>query len=63
MAKNKEQQGKTGFSYTIETEKIKAYMKLSTKEKLQWLEAINKLNQAAYTEEDWNTIEKLKGKD
>ncbi len=31
-----------GFSYTLEDEKIRAYMKLSAAEKLQWLEEINR---------------------
>ena len=30
-----------GFSYTLEDEKIIEYMKLSTKDKLRWLEEIN----------------------
>lgn len=30
-----------GFSYTLEDEKIIEYMKLSTKDKLKWLEEIN----------------------
>ena len=29
-----------GYSYTIEEEKIKKFMKLTTKEKLEWLEEI-----------------------
>ena len=29
-----------GFAYTLEDEKIKEYMKLTTEEKLQWLEEI-----------------------
>ncbi|MCJ7509236.1 MAG: hypothetical protein MUO85_11030 [candidate division Zixibacteria bacterium] len=32
---------KKGFSYTLEDEKIIEYMKLSTKDKLRWLEEIN----------------------
>lgn len=32
-----------GFSYTLETEKILKYMKLSTEDKLKWLEEINEL--------------------
>ena len=30
-----------GYSYTIEEEKILEYMKLTTEQKLQWLEEIN----------------------
>ena len=33
-----------GFSYTLEDEKIIEYMKLSTENKLQWLEEINDFN-------------------
>lgn len=61
MKKNK-QSDKKGFSYTLETDKILEYIKLTTEEKLQWLEAINKLNQAVYSRTDWKVIEKLKGK-
>lgn len=61
MKENKSE-SKTGFSYTLETEKIREYMKLSTEEKLEWLEAINKLNQEVYSEKDWRVIGKLKGK-
>jgi hypothetical protein len=32
---------KKGFSYTVEDEKIIEYMKLSTEDKLRWLEDIN----------------------
>ncbi len=31
-----------GFSYSLEDEKILSYMKLTTEEKLQWLEDINR---------------------
>jgi hypothetical protein len=31
---------KTGFSYTVEDDKIKEYMKLTTEEKLIWLQEI-----------------------
>ena len=41
-----------GFSYTLEDEKIKEYMKLTTKEKLQWLEEINAFNEKVLTPED-----------
>ena len=33
-----------GFSYILEDEKIIEYMKLSTENKLQWLEEINGFN-------------------
>jgi hypothetical protein len=36
-----------GFSYDLEDEKILEYMKLSTEDKLRWLEEINEFTQAA----------------
>ena len=41
-----------GFSYTIEDEKILEYMKLTTEEKLQWLEEIVDLTNNALTEKE-----------
>jgi hypothetical protein len=38
---------KKGFQYTLEDEKIIEYLKLTTKEKLQWLEEINNFSHAA----------------
>lgn len=38
-----------GYSYTVEDEKILEYMKLSTEDKLTWLEEINLLTEAALT--------------
>jgi hypothetical protein len=38
-----------GYSYTVEDEKILEYMKLSTEDKLFWLEEINLLTEAALT--------------
>ena len=35
---------KKGFQYTLEEEKIIEYLKLSTEEKLRWLEEINEFN-------------------
>ncbi len=34
-----------GFSYTMEKEKIIEYMKLSTEDKLNWLEEINQFTE------------------
>ena len=42
---------KKGYSYTIEDEKIIEYMKLSTEDKLKWLEEINEFTCAALSEE------------
>ncbi|MBI4723357.1 MAG: hypothetical protein HY769_10270 [Candidatus Stahlbacteria bacterium] len=36
---------KKGFSYTLEEEKIIDYMKLSTEDKLNWLEEINEFTE------------------
>lgn len=35
---------KKGFSYVLEEEKIIEYLKLSTEDKLHWLEEINEFN-------------------
>lgn len=39
-----------GFSYTIEDEKIKKYMKFTTEQKLEWLEEINEFTQMMLSE-------------
>ena len=41
-----------GFSYDLEDEKIREYMKLSTEDKLRWLEEINEFTQAALSERE-----------
>ena len=41
-----------GFSYTLEDEKIREYVKLSTEDKLRWLEEINEFTQAALSESE-----------
>ena len=38
-----------GYSYTIEEEKILEYMKLTTEQKLQWLEENNEFTFAGIT--------------
>lgn len=40
---------KPGFSYTLEDEKIIEYMKLSTEDKLNWLEDIVSFTEMALT--------------
>jgi hypothetical protein len=40
---------KKGLSYTLEDEKIRAYMVLSTEDKLKWLEDINELTEQVLT--------------
>ena len=49
-----------GYSYTIEDEKIKEYMKLTTEEKLRWLEEINELTRLALNEKEKEFREKLR---
>jgi hypothetical protein len=41
-----------GFSYTLEKEKIQEYMKLSTKDKLKWLEEINDFTNMVLTDRE-----------
>jgi len=41
-----------GFSYTLEDEKILEYMKLSTEDKLRWLEEINEFTQSVLSEKE-----------
>jgi len=41
-----------GFIYTLEDEKIIEYMKLSTEDKLQWLEEINEFNNMVFSDRE-----------
>lgn len=41
-----------GFSYTLEDDKIKEYMKLTTEEKLQWLEEIVEFTNMTLTDKE-----------
>ncbi len=49
-----------GYHYDIEFEKILNYMKLSTEEKLKWLEDINQLTFLVLTEKEKEFREKLR---
>ena len=49
-----------GYSYTIEEEKILEYMKLTTEQKLQWLEEINAFTFAVLSDEKKMLREKLR---
>ncbi len=49
-----------GFHYHLEDEKILAYMKLTTEEKLQWLYEINQLTQAVLSEKEKEFRNKLR---
>jgi len=49
-----------GFIYTFEDEKIIEYMKLSTEDKLQWLEEINELNNMVFSDWEKELREKLR---
>jgi hypothetical protein len=51
---------KKGYSYTIEDEKILEYMKLSTEQKLQWLEEINAFTYSVLSDEEKLIREKLR---
>ena len=51
---------KKGFSYTLEVEKIVTYMKLSTEDKLQWLEEINDFNRITLDDREKGIREKLR---
>lgn len=51
---------KTGFSYTIEDKKIKEYMKLTTEEKLTWLQEINDLTNMVLTDKEKEFRNKLR---
>lgn len=49
-----------GFSYTLEDEKILEYMKLSTENKLQWLEEINEFNNMVLSGREKELREKIR---
>lgn len=49
-----------GFVYTIEDEKIIEYMKLSTEDKLQWLEEITRFNNMVFSDREKELREKLR---
>lgn len=49
-----------GFYYTLEDEKIREYMKLTTEEKLKWLEEINALTEMVLIEKEKQFRNKLR---
>jgi len=51
---------KKGFSYTIEDEKLIEYMKLSTEDKLNWLEEINEFMNMVLNDREKEIREKLR---
>ena len=51
---------KKGFQYTLEDEKIIEYLKLSTEDKLQWLEEINEFNRIVLDEREKEIRRKLR---
>ena len=51
---------KKGFEYTLEDEKIIEYMKLSTADKLKWLEEINEFNRIALNDQEKELMAKLR---
>ena len=51
---------KTGYSYTVEDEKIKEYMKLTTEEKLNWLQEIVEFTDMVLTDKEKEFQRKLR---
>jgi hypothetical protein len=51
---------KKGFSYTLEDEKIRDYMALSTEDKLKWLEDINEFTRLALSPAEKEIREKIR---
>lgn len=51
---------KTGFSYTVEDDKIKEYMKLTTEEKLEWLQEIVEFTNLVLTDKEKEFQNKLR---
>lgn len=51
---------KKGFSYTLEDEKIVEYMKLSTEDKLKWLEEINQFTNMVLNDKEKELRDKLR---
>jgi len=49
-----------GFIYTFEDEKIIEYMKLSTEDKLNWLEEINEFTNMVLSDREKELREKLR---
>lgn len=49
-----------GFSYTLEEEKIKEYLKLSTEDKLKWLEEVLVFTQLVLNAKEKEFREKLR---
>ena len=49
-----------GFYYTFEDEKIREYMKLTTEEKLKWLEEINTFTEMVLNEKEKQFRNKLR---
>lgn len=52
---------KKGFSYTVEDEKIIEYMKLSTEDKLRWLEDINEFTDMVLNDKEKALRAKIRG--
>ena len=49
-----------GYSYTIENDKIREYMSLSTEDKLRWLQEINEFTNLVLTAKERKIREKLR---
>jgi len=51
---------KKGYAYTVEDEKVIAYMKLSTEQKLKWLDEINAFTHSVLSDEEKLIRQKLR---
>ncbi len=49
-----------GYSYTIEDDKIREYMSLSTEDRLKWLQEINEFTNLVLTAKDREIRKKLR---
>lgn len=52
-----------GYSYTVEDEKLIEYMKLSTEQKLTWLEEINDFTQCVLSDKEKLIRQKLRAEE
>ena len=60
MKGEKKKEPPKGFSYHLEDEKIEAYKKLSTEDKLRWLEEIDEFTRLFQTRKAAKVREKFK---
>jgi len=60
MKKTNKEKTIKGINYTIEEEKLIEYMKLSTEDKLNWLEEINEFTNMVLNDKEKEIREKLR---